>query len=233
MSRMKKHQFRNIHLILIVITVLAILSCLGYIYWINSIQLKVNVTPSEVLGDTNTTKSVDCEDFNSNNGIDFSKQLDSIGITFSCPTGWSVTESNSNAADFSIKSPDYKAQSNPMFDVISNGSSIGISGVKTSGMSSLLEEAYSIFNGGEPGEIPADIKLSDVSGQYIEVDGQTAIKFPVDGSMCNYLCKNHVQMIMFRKDNYEYKIDQEFKVGSENPYPEILDSIASSIIFTR
>lgn len=79
--------------------------------------------------------------------------------------------------------------------------------------------------------MPDNLTISDVDGEYLKVDEQTAIKFPYNDSMCDYLCSNLIQMVMFIKGDNVYKIAQSFIKNSANPYPSVLDEVVSSIKF--
>lgn len=203
----QKSQSGSAHLIIIIVLALALIGTLGFVVWQNFINKnEASQQKSEKSGGTTTTKDTSFLVSVTNNN--------SKTVSFSYPSDWNVAESFINGV--SLKSSDFTSDSGNRS--ISNGSVLYISGdphnlTQTDSEANLLSYASGAANG-EPD-----------SKEFINVDGQKAIKFTFSGTENN----NSFLEVIFIKDGVKYTLEQEYKINSDNPYPELMSTVTGSL----
>lgn len=146
-------------------------------------------------------------------------------LSFKLPPDWKNLEfwepMPPNA--YGIQSPDFKSEHG--FGNISKGSIIDVT---------IHLDKYSPSSGfskmtiDEEGESQGSLGVSKILAHF-KVAGLDAVKYIYHGGGEN---QNTVEGIIFRKGENGYAIEQNYHLNSPNPYPELLEQVASTITFS-
>jgi len=191
-----------------IVTIIGIVVLLGagcIIYWLNLTKTSQDDAKSV---DSNI---VEVED--SNKVYD----LTSLGLSFSYPSDWTIYATYPNGA--TLKSADFSSDTNNHAN-ISHGSLVTISNAPKSSVytetdESLRSSASNTANG------------QPENSEFVDVAEHRAIKFN-HSSGGN---RNTHTIVLFVKDNQLYTIDQQYELGSANPYPDLISTIVSTLEF--
>lgn len=209
----KKSQSGSAHLAIIITLLIALVGVLGFVVWNNFVLSK----QSPVAKANSVTTKKDVTPIGATNGWKtYAGKITGVA-SLKCPSDWLVSDMYPNDQGVTLKSPDFVSETG--FYNITKGSSVTVTASITDGEDSdesLFNDAMSIAN---TGYMPDD--------SIIDLNGERVIKFSHHAGENS----NNQTVILFYRNNIKYNVTQQYHLDSDNPYPELLNEIVSSVKF--
>lgn len=212
----RNSQSGGAHLFIIIVLTIALIGLLGFVIWNNFISPKKTVV--EKVTPVATVKKETTPISPTNSWKTYANEV--IGIaSFKYPSDWVAAETYDNNQGAVLKSPDFASEKD--YYKINKGSIVSVVVGQTDYSNtdeSLTADAMSIANTSD---------LTDSS--FIEVNGQRMIKFSHHAGES----RNSQTVVLFFRNFLKYYITQQYKLDSDNPYPDLLNDLVSNIKFNN
>jgi len=210
----KEYQSGNASLVLVIIFIIALLITLGVLFWRNSFikskSVALSKTSSTIVKKSDTPKEA------TTGWTTYANKIKGI-TSFKYPSDWTVSDIYPNNQGVTLESFDFLAK-NGYLNII-EGSAVTIAVNDTDLIDddeTLISDAMSISNSNN---------IDD--NALFDINGERAIRFTFSSGEE----QNNQLAILFYRNGQKYEFIQQYKFGSDNPYPDLLNNIILSIKF--